>query len=164
MGGRSTGDSVTLAAYDPAAASYAAEWEDEQEAPGDLYELLSQFFTPGSVIEVGCGSGRDAAWLTSQGYAVTAFDGSAALVGQARERHPGLAFAVATLPGLTEIGRRQAANVLCETVLMHLPADEIAAPPLIRGVLGGAVVLYDGEQRSTSSGKTVHRIIVRRPR
>jgi hypothetical protein len=36
-------------------------------------------------------------------------------------------------------------------------------PTLIRGALGGAVVLYDEERRSASSGKTVHRIIVRRP-
>jgi SAM-dependent methyltransferase len=201
-GGRLMGDQDTLAAYDSAARSYAAEWEDDQDVPGDLYELLQRFFAPGSVIEVGCGSGRDAAWLAAQGYAVTAFDASEALLTEARRRHPGLEFAVATLPGLREIGARQAGSVLCETVLMHLPAGEIAPaagrlyellepggtlyvswrvtagadlrdpagrlysafePALILGALRGAVVLYDEEQRSASSGKTVHRVIVRRP-
>jgi SAM-dependent methyltransferase len=121
------GDRTTLAAYEAAAASYATEWEDDQDVPSDLYELLAGFFRPGSVIEIGCGSGRDAAWLAAQGYQVAAFDGSAALLAEARRRHPGIEFAVATLPGLGEIGPRRAANVLCETVLMHLPAQEIAA-------------------------------------
>jgi len=201
-GGRLMGDRETLAAYDSAAGSYAAEWEDDQDVPTDLYDLLQRFFTPGSVIEIGCGSGRDAAWLAAQGYAVTAFDASGPLLEEARRRHPGIEFAVATLPGLSEIGVRQAASVLCETVLMHLPADEIAPaaarryelvepggtlhvswrvtagadlrdpagrlysafePALVLGALGGAAVLYDEEQRSASSGKTVHRVIARRP-
>jgi SAM-dependent methyltransferase len=196
------GDRTTLAAYEAAAAAYATEWEDDQDVPADLYELLSEFFRPGSVIEIGCGSGRDAAWLAAQGYQVAAFDGSAALLAEARRRHPGIEFAVATLPGLSEIGPRRAANVLCETVLMHLPAQEIAAaasrlyellepggtlyvswrvtdgagrrdpagrlysafePGLIPGSFGGAVILHDEERRSASSGRTVHRVIARRP-
>jgi hypothetical protein len=36
-------------------------------------------------------------------------------------------------------------------------------PSLVREALRGAVVLYDAEQRSASSGKVIHRIIVRRP-
>ena len=195
-------DDGTRTAYERGAASYAQEWEDEQDAPTDLYDLLAEFFTAGTAFDVGCGSGRDAAWLSAHGYQVTGFDGSPALLEQARRRHPGTRFETATLPDLAELTGRSAANVLCETVLMHLPSAEIgrgaarlydlvepggvlylswrvttgadvrddagrlytAFPAgLVREALNGAVVLHDAEQRSASSGKVIHRVIVRRP-
>jgi hypothetical protein len=36
-------------------------------------------------------------------------------------------------------------------------------PGLILGSFGGATILHDEERRSASSGKTVHRVIARRP-
>jgi SAM-dependent methyltransferase len=119
------GDQETLAAYGSRAAGYAAEWEDEQDAPEDLYALLLQYFKPGTVLDIGCGSGRDAAWLAAQGYAVTGFDSSPELLAEARRRHPEVPYALASLPQLAELGSLQAQNVLCETVLMHLPANEV---------------------------------------
>lgn len=195
-------DQTTLAAYDTHAATFATEWEDDQDAPDDLYELLDRFFIPGSVFEIGCGSGRDAAWLASRGYVVTGYDASEGLLAEARERHPGVRFELADLPSLAELGPSRATNVLCETVLMHLPSSEIAHAvralyshveaggvlylswrvtpdedlrdsagrlysafdsSLVLGALDAAVVLHEAERRSISSGRAVHRLIVRRP-
>jgi len=195
-------DDDTRTAYERGARSYAEEWEDEQDAPNDLYELISRYFSPGTVFDIGCGSGRDAAWLTAHGYEASGFDASESLLEQARRRHPQTRFALAALPELSELEGLSADNVLCETVLMHLPLAEIglgvsrlyhllepcgvlylswrvtlgddvrddagrlytAFPPaLVREALRGAVVLHDAEQRSASSGKVIHRIIVRRP-
>ena len=45
---------------------------------------------------------------------------------QAQARYPALEFHVATLPELAGVAAGTFANVLCETVIMHLPAERIA--------------------------------------
>ena len=126
---------------------------------------------------------------------------SAGLLAQARARYPDLAFHSAALPALEGIADASFANVLCETVIMHLPRDDVApavrrllailAPggvlylswrvtrgadlrdghgrlygafdaDIVRGALGSAEVLLDEEAVSESSGKTIHRLVVRR--
>ena len=44
----------------------------------------------GRILDVGAGSGRDAAWLASQGYQVVAVEPSPAMRAEARKRHAGL--------------------------------------------------------------------------
>ena len=136
-------DRETLCAYDAFAADYAAEWEDEQDTPTDVYNLLSTYFTPGPVVDIGCGSGRDAAWLAMRGFAVEGYDASKGLVAEARRRHPGIPFAVARLPALAEVGSRTFSNVLCETVIMHLPPVQVAAATArIRDIVAPGGTLY----------------------
>ena len=45
---------------------------------------------------------------------------------EARRRYPGLIFALSALPALDGIADVSFDNVLCETVIMHLPHEEIA--------------------------------------
>ncbi|OXH84828.1 SAM-dependent methyltransferase, partial [Burkholderia multivorans] len=59
-------DRPTLDAYDTHAAQYAQDWLD-QAPPDDMYALLEQHFTPGPTADVGCGAGRDTAWLAARG-------------------------------------------------------------------------------------------------
>jgi SAM-dependent methyltransferase len=147
------------------------------------------------------GRGRDVAWLSANGFPAEGYDLSAGLLAQARARYPTLAFHSAALPALEGIADASFANVLCETVIMHLPSDDVApavrrllailAPggvlylswrvtrgadlrdshgrlyaafdaDLVRGALGGAEVLLDEEAVSESSGKTIHRLVVRK--
>ena len=125
-------DLTTLAAYDAAATAYAANW-DSQPPPEDLYEQLRAHFRPGPTAEIGTGSGRDAAWLAANGFDVHGFDASAGLLAQARAAHPGIAFDLATLPDLAGVARGAWQNVLCETVIMHLPLAQVA--PSVRSLL-----------------------------
>ena len=118
-------DRQTMGAYDRESASFAAEWEDEQPAPTDLYALVKRFFSAGATADVGCGSGRDTAWLAANGYRAVGYDPSRALLAEARRRHPGVSFEEAGLPELDGVVRGSFANVLCETVIMHLPAPTI---------------------------------------
>ena len=76
-------DEATLNAYERDAAGFAKEW-NEQPSPLDMYDLLSRYFHPGPTADIGCGSGRDLAWLVSNGYDACGFDASPALVRQAR--------------------------------------------------------------------------------
>jgi SAM-dependent methyltransferase len=119
-------DRQTLEAYDGAAARYAEEWS-AQDAPDDMYALLDAYFQPGPTADVGCGAGRDTAWLAARGYEVEGIDASRALLAEAARRHPALRFRQAALPELAGIEAGRFANVLCETVIMHLDAGAIPA-------------------------------------
>ena len=125
-------DTPTLAAYDANAAAYAAEWL-AQEPPDDMYALLRTHFMPGPTADVGCGAGRDTAWLESNGFDARGFDASAGLLAQARKAYPSLRFDEATLPGLDGVERGAFQNVLCETVIMHLAPEQVG--PSVRSLL-----------------------------
>jgi SAM-dependent methyltransferase len=117
---------MTLAAYDAGAAAFADEWH-AQPAPSDLHAIVRCFFRPGLTADIGCGSGREVAWLAAQGFDVRGYDPSAGLLGQARARYPRLIFENAALPDLLGLRDDSFDNVLCETVLMHLPGEKIPA-------------------------------------
>ena len=194
-------DRLTRAAYDKDAAAFAKDWH-EQPAPVDLHEIVARFFIKGGIsADIGCGSGREVAWLNANGFPADGFDASEGLLAQARSRYPNLSFAWAELPALRGIAVNSYDNVLCETVIMHLDRARIA--PSVRRMLdivkpGGvfylswrvtkdadqrdqhrrlyaafdasvvlaeldaATPLLDEEVVSASSGKKIHRIVVRK--
>ena len=192
-------DPKTLQAYDQRAPDYAREW-NHQAPPSDMYALLLRHFRPGPTVDVGCGSGRDLAWLSAQGFDALGVEASSGLLTQARTLHPDLRFALMHLPELEGLKAGSLQNVLCETVIMHLPETQVAAATrrlrellrpggtlylswrvtpevsirdaagrlystfdkrLVREALGSVEVLLDDETVSVSSGKRVHRLIVR---
>jgi SAM-dependent methyltransferase len=117
-------DNQTLDAYAGDAPGYADDWESQPTAT-DLQDAVQHWFRPGRTADIGCGSGRDAEWLRSVRYDVSGYDASEALLDEARRRHPLVPFEVATLPDLVELEPSSFQNVLCETVIMHLPVAEI---------------------------------------
>ena len=119
-------DELTLKAYNQDAAAYAEDWET-QPAAADMHALIGKYFRRGPTADIGCGSGRDAAWLNDHGFPATGFDASEGLLAEARRRHPGVRFQQASLPRLDGVPAAGFDNVLCETVIMHLPAQAIAA-------------------------------------
>ncbi|QMU77591.1 class I SAM-dependent methyltransferase [Streptacidiphilus sp. PB12-B1b] len=192
-------DPRTLDAYERDAADYADDWH-AQPVDGELREAVRRHFRSGPTADIGCGAGRDTAWLTGAGFAATGYDASPALLAEARRRHPGIPFEHAVLPQLAGLVDGSFQNVLCETVIMHLPPEELA-PALrrltsvlvpggtlyltwrvspgdggrdghgrlytgvdagtVRAGLGPHSVLADEEVTSASSGRTIHRLIVR---
>jgi SAM-dependent methyltransferase len=194
-------DRATLAAYDQDATAFADDWH-AQPAPVDLQEIVARFFIKGGVTaDIGCGSGREVAWLNANGYSGVGFDASDGLLAEARSRYPALDFAHAELPELAGIAAATYDNVLCETVIMHLDRAQIApsvrrmldiAKPggvfylswrvtddadardkhgrlyaafdaaLVRAELSAATTLLDEEVVSASSGKKIHRLVVRK--
>jgi SAM-dependent methyltransferase len=119
-------DAKTLAAYDRDAAAFAADWH-EQPAPTDLQALVRTYFEPGETADIGCGSGREVAWLCANGFPAVGYDPSAGLIAEARRRYPALRFAAAALPDLVGVAAGSFTNVLCETVIMHLDAALVGA-------------------------------------
>jgi SAM-dependent methyltransferase len=194
-------DRSTLAAYDKDAASFAKEWH-EQPAPVDLQDIVRRFFIKnGATADIGCGSGREVAWLNANGYPAAGFDASEGLLTEARRRYPDLKFVDAELPDLAGAVAEMYDNVLCETVIMHLDRAliapsvrrmfEIVRPSgifylswrvtddadirdghgrlyaafdatLVRDELKTATTLLDEEVVSASSGKKIHRLVVKK--
>ena len=88
------------------AADFARDWH-EQPPPADLHALVRRFFrAAGRTADIGCGSGREVAFLASNGFDAIGYDASDALLEQARTRYPKLEFKAASLPGL-EGGARE---------------------------------------------------------
>ena len=123
-------DPQTLAAYDAHAQAFADDWH-EQPAPADLHALVCRYFRHGPTADIGCGSGREVAWLCASGYPAVGYDPSEGLLAQARTRYPRLSFAQAALPELAGLAAASFDNVMCETVIMHLAA-ELVAPSVVR--------------------------------
>jgi 2-polyprenyl-3-methyl-5-hydroxy-6-metoxy-1,4-benzoquinol methylase len=118
-------DEQTIDAYDLASADYASDWA-QPPPPSDMYALLQKFFRTGPTIDVGCGAGRDVAWLIEHGFDAKGVDASRGLLAQARKNFPGILFEHATLPDLSALDGELFENVLCETVLMHLEEADVA--------------------------------------
>ncbi len=194
-------DRETVAAYDKDAAAFAKGWH-EQPLPTDLHDIVRRFFIPGGVTaDIGCGSGREVAWLNENGFPTRGFDASHGLLTEARTRYPQFEFAQAELPELSGLAANIYDNVLCETVIMHLDRAQIGlavrrmldilkgggilylswrvtdgsdqrdqharlysafAPSLVLSELALAKTLLDEEVISASSGKKIHRLVVRK--
>lgn len=152
-------DDRTVAAYDRHAAAFAADWHAQPPAT-DMHALIRQYFRPGRTADIGCGSGRDTAWLSAHGYPAVGIEPSHGLLAEARRRYPGLEFRAAALPELAGVPRGSFSNVLCETVIMHLEAERIA--PSVRTLLdilepGGVLYLSwrvtEGADRRDEHGR-----------
>ena len=125
-------DLQTLAAYDADASAFAQDWH-AQPPPSDLHAIIKRFFKPGPTADVGCGSGRDAAWLCANGFSTVGYDASQGLLAEARRRYPHLEFHRAALPDLSQVADQSYDNALCETVIMHL--DRTAIGPAVQRLL-----------------------------
>jgi 2-polyprenyl-3-methyl-5-hydroxy-6-metoxy-1,4-benzoquinol methylase len=152
-------DSLTTQAYEDLAKAYSEDWNVQPE-PVDMYDLFKKFLIKGgSTAEIGCGNGRDANWLTNNGFIVDAFDSSKELIRIARNLYPNIHFGLANLPELREINGEYD-NVVCETVIMHLPTVNIpTAIHSLRRLLKPCGIMYlswrvtEGEDVRHSDGR-----------
>lgn len=132
----------------PGSAGYA----EEAETLSQLYESMpfsrAQSYLlpflpapPALVLDVGAGTGRDAAGLAAMGYRVTAVEPTAEMRCRAMARHPdrGIAWVDDSLPELARLPERFSCDVVLATaVWMHLDAAERArGMPRVAALLRG---------------------------
>lgn len=85
-----TAHASTLEFYNANAKKLLTRYESAQV--DDVHGFMASHLEPGArVLELGCGSGRDAAWMLASGYEVTAVDGSTAMLSETLAAHPQLA-------------------------------------------------------------------------
>ena len=135
-------DKKTLQAYSENAKAYSDDWL-AQPSPEDTYQLLKEYFIPqGKTADIGCGNGRDTAWLLKNDFSPEGFDSSQDLLTIAAKLNPKIHFQQTFLPKLENVVGPYD-NVFCETVIMHLEKSLLAESVRnLRRILKVGGVLY----------------------
>jgi ubiquinone/menaquinone biosynthesis C-methylase UbiE len=93
-----------------------------------LHTLLTKSFPKNAkLLEIGCGSGRDAKFMMESGYHVTAIDGSSKMINEAKQIHPTLTphLLVKQLPHGLDFQTNSFDGIYSIATLMHLEPKEI---------------------------------------
>lgn len=138
----------TVRPYDTHAQRFASSYESLRSEA--VHESVGEFVTGGAdrtALDIGAGSGRDAAWLASKGYQVVAVEPSAAMRREAAARHPSeqIHWLDDRLPSLARVHERGIAYdlILISAVWMHVtPKDrERAFRKIVTLLKPGGVLL-----------------------
>ena len=89
--------------------------------------LLNTFSSNSYLLEIGCGSGRDASFMHRKGYEVLAIDGSREMIAEAKRCHPELAdrLEVMKIPEHLQFESSSFDGVYSIATLMHLDKSGI---------------------------------------
>ena len=99
------------------------QWFDDSPSP-IVGEVLERYAIKGSILEIGCGEGRDAGFLLGRGYDVLATDVSPAAIRYARKRFPEFAGQFQVLDCLTESLPQKFDFIYAVAVVHMLVPDE----------------------------------------
>jgi len=116
----------TLAYYENNAKHLSARYESAKI--DNIHTLLLKTFLSRSyLLEIGCGSGRDASFMSRNGYDVLAIDGSEKMITEARRYHPELVdrLKVMNIPNELDFEPSSFDGVYSIATLMHLDKNEI---------------------------------------
>ncbi|WP_256978762.1 MULTISPECIES: class I SAM-dependent methyltransferase [unclassified Rhodococcus (in: high G+C Gram-positive bacteria)] len=121
--------SMTRAAYDTVAESYADLVRDELDGRHLEHGLLATFadrVSSGSVLEVGCGTGRITEHLHRLGLEIAGMDLSPNMIEVARREHPHLRFGVGSMEVL-DAGDSSLAGIVAWYSIIHTPPQQLSA-------------------------------------
>jgi SAM-dependent methyltransferase len=138
----------SLEFYDEHAVALADSYESV--AFENAYPFLANVFTDASspleVLDIGAGTGRDAAWISSKGHNVLAVEPSSSMLTIAKNLHPSkrISWLKSELPGLdlVDVSFDNFDVILLNAVWMHIvPQDRAASLKRIRQLLnpGGSI-------------------------
>ena len=148
--------------YDAHAQELANAYEavDPDRLHAWLVDLLPT--EPSLVLDVGAGTGRDAAWFARRGHSVVAVEPAAAMRAEARARHPEAAISWVddALPALNQVHRQGHAFhvILLSGVWQHvLPADRARARRKLLGLLrAGGMLALSLRQGAEGTARGMH--------
>jgi ubiquinone/menaquinone biosynthesis C-methylase UbiE len=116
----------TIEAYDSAVSKYASAtggMVNELEMQIMLDNLPTEYRT---ILDVGCGPGRDTQFLKQRGYEVIGIDMSKGLLESARQRYHDIEFNYMDVRKL-EFDKNSFGAIWCNAVLLHLNDEDLAA-------------------------------------
>jgi SAM-dependent methyltransferase len=164
-------DERTVRHYTTTASERTAAYESVDVSA--MQESMLRYFGEGSrLLEIGCGSGRDAAFLTSHGRNVTATDASEGMIEAAKQGHPEMAGEFHCLPfpfpSGSDLHGQTFDGIYAIAMVMHVPEDELFEFAFqIRSALrsGGTVVLSFSTGRDGLSDERdkAGRLFIERP-
>ncbi|MEO3782983.1 class I SAM-dependent methyltransferase [Actinocorallia sp. B10E7] len=105
-------------------ALYEAQFPDPEHAAARFVDgLVRRFGAERSVLDVGCGTGRDAGYLTGLGYEAAGIDVSGPMLEYARRRHPGVAFTRADMRDF-RLGARFGVVTCLDSALLYCHTND----------------------------------------
>ena len=116
----------TLSYYENNAKDLSQRYESAKVE--NIHSLLLKTFPAQSyLLEIGCGSGRDAGFMYQNGYNILAIDGSREMIAEAKRCHPELAgrLEVVKIPDELRFEPSSFDGVYSIATLMHLEKDMI---------------------------------------
>ena len=116
----------TLAYYEDNAKYLSQRYESAKV--DHIHALLVNTFTTKSyLLEIGCGSGRDASFMYQNGYDIIAIDGSGRMIAEAKRCHPELIdrLDVIQIPDELNVEPSSFNGVYSIATLMHLKKESI---------------------------------------
>lgn len=121
-------DEPTISHFDRNARSIAVEYEAADMR--EVHDLLFRYLPRGKpVLEIGSGSGRDAAFLAESGFDITAVDASAGMVSESALRHPVLADRLVRaefpMPSGSPLLDERFGGVVSIATVMHIPNSHL---------------------------------------
>jgi len=113
----------TISVYNKYASQFVQHFENKLETK-ELDEFIALLPKNGKVLDAGCGSARDSAYMISKGYSAQGIDLSEGLLAEAKKIHPEVP---TQLMSLTEISfpATYFDGIWCKAALLHLDRKEI---------------------------------------
>lgn len=114
----------TINTYNQYASQFVKHFENRLETT-ELDKFLLQIPKAGYILDAGCGSGRDCAYMMSQGYKTLGIDLSEGLLTEANKLHPEV---TTQLMSLTDISlpNKEFDGVWCKATLLHLERTNVS--------------------------------------
>ncbi|MFC1657568.1 methyltransferase domain-containing protein [Candidatus Moduliflexota bacterium] len=164
-------DKETISHYDRDAGTIAERYETADM--GMIHESLLRYLPKdGEILELGTGSGREAAYVLQEGYDVTGIDASAGMVRESIRLHPELQNRVVCSPLPLQTGSplldRTFDAIVSIATLMHIPEHDLfECVTQIRTMLKPEGILFVsasmGRQEGVGDRDVQGRLFVERP-
>jgi ubiquinone/menaquinone biosynthesis C-methylase UbiE len=144
----------TVATYDRMAPSFAARWWSTRLS-SHMERFSSAVTAGGSVVDLGCGPGRDTAWLAELGFSAVGIDASSGMLTGARQRVPSMAAVRGDLVALPVATGSVDGAWMCASML-HLDVDDArrALAEAHRVLRAGGALLVSVQEGSGSTTRS----------
>ncbi|KKW06148.1 MAG: Methylase involved in ubiquinone/menaquinone biosynthesis [Candidatus Moranbacteria bacterium GW2011_GWE1_49_15] len=111
----------TASIYDKSAEMYAEKFSKPTEHLEEFFKLLPR---KAKLLDVGCGTGTNAAYAASKGYRITAIDSSEKMIRIAKNRNPRIDFRLGDMRSV-RTDAEKFDGIIASYSLIHIPKNEL---------------------------------------